>query len=303
MLDFLTDGLRAALRNTNLNSVYELRVRAGKPVVMNYGGNYTYLGSAGATDRQGAALVASSADVEEIVYRASNYSVYSVTEQMRQGFITGAHGERIGLGGMYVYEDGRAFAVKEVTSLNIRVPHEVAGCGEQVWRTCFQNGLTSVLLLSPPGRGKTTILRDLARLLCSGKPLNVLVSDERNEISAASMDFSLDTGAFTDVIRFARKSDALTAAVRAMRPDVIVTDELVSAEEIAAVAACVRGGVEVLASAHLRSIDALRISPVFSVCVREKLFGYYVVLSEEGVGCMEGIYDADLQPLDAVAGC
>lgn len=97
------------------------------------------MGKSGITDKQSAALTASAADVEEIVFRASNYSVYSVTEQMKQGFITGAHGERIGLAGMYVYEGGEAFTVRDVTSLNIRVPHEVRGCAEQILSCCFRN--------------------------------------------------------------------------------------------------------------------------------------------------------------------
>ena len=294
MLDFLTDRLRAALRNVNGNAVYELRVRAGKPVVVNYGGRYTYLGAAGVTDKRGTALVAALADVEEIVFRASNYSVYSVTEQMRQGFITGAYGERIGLAGSYVYESGEAFTVREITSLNIRVPHEVRGCADAVYRACFSEGAASALILSSPGRGKTTILRDLARLLAAGAGRNVLISDERGEIGASAA-YAADTGE-ADVIRFARKKDALTAAVRAMRPDIIVTDELVSSEELAAVSMCIRGGVEVLASAHLRDIGALCASPVFAPFVREKLFTYYIVLRADGVGVVDGIYGADLSP-------
>lgn len=303
MLEFLTDELHAALRNTNIRFVYELRIRAGKPVVVNYKGVYSFLGKAGITDKQSAALTASAADVEEIVLRASNYSVYSVTEQMRQGFITGAHGERIGLAGMYVYEGGEAFTVREITSLNIRVPHEVRGCAEQIYRCCFMEGIASALVLSLPGRGKTTILRDLARLLGERMGNNVLVSDERGEIGAANEGAAPDTGAFSDVIRFARKKDALTAAVRAMRPDVIVTDELISEEELAAVAMCVRGGVEVLASAHLRGIGALCDSPVFSPFVRKKLFAYYIVLRAEGVGEIEGIYGADLLPVTRGSPC
>ena len=297
MLEFLTDGLRAALLHCNLNKVYELRVRAGKPVVCNYGGAYTYLGARGVCPRAGGALTASVSDIEQIISPASEYYVYSVTEQLRQGFLTGAGGERIGLAGVFVYEGGESFAVRDVTSLNIRVPHEVIGCADAVFRRCFSAGLCSVLVLSPPGRGKTTILRDLARQIGGGGIVNILLSDERGEISAANRDFSLDVGACTDVIRFSGKKDALTAAVRAMRPDLIITDEVVSSSEIEALAACVRGGVAVVASAHCKDAAALLASPVFARAAEERLFDYYVQLSSRGVGQVEQIFNAALAPV------
>ena len=297
MLDFLTDNLRRALTHVNLQLVYELRVRANKPVVINYGGKYTFLGTNGTTEHIGAALVCSFSDIETIIYRASEFSVYSVTEQLRQGFLTGSNGERIGLAGIFVYENGKTFTVKEVSSLNIRVPHEVPGCGELIERICFREKIGSALLISPPGRGKTTILRDLTRLISSRRLLNILINDERNEISAAYRDFSLNTGAFSDVVRYSYKSDALSAAVRAMRPDLIVTDELVSAEEIEAVAACIRGGVCVIASAHLRDISAMQASPVFGRVAEERLFDYYIALSADEIGKVAGIYGKDLAPV------
>ena len=299
MLDFLTDNLRRALTHVNMRLVYELRVRANKPVVINYGGTYTFLGTSGVTELIGSALVCSYSDIETIIYRASEFSVYSVTEQLRQGFLTGSGGERIGLAGIFVYENGKTFTVKEVTSLNIRIPHEVEGCAELIERVCFRERIASALLISPPGRGKTTILRDLTRLISSRRLINILINDERNEISAAYRDFSLNTGAFSDIVRYSYKKDALTAAVRAMRPDLIVTDELVSAEEIDAVAACIRGGVCVIASAHLRDISAMRASPVFGRAAEEKLFDHYIVLSENGIGKVAGIYGADLSPVYA----
>lgn len=297
MLEFLTDNLHLALNNVNMKLVYELRIRANKPVVLNYGGKYTFLGARGLTENIGNALVASYADIEKIIYRASEFSVYSVTEQLRQGFLTGAGGERIGLAGVFVYENGSTFTVKEVTSLNIRVPHEIRGCGEAIYRNCFAKGPASALLLSAPGRGKTTILRDLARLISSHHLINILINDERNEICASYKDFSLDTGAFTDVIRYTYKRDALSCAVRAMRPDLIVTDEIVSEDEIDTIASCVRGGVEVIASAHCKDLESLRRSALFSRALRERLFAYYIVLSAEGIGKVEGIYGPDLQPI------
>ena len=297
MLNFLTESILSALRNVNINLVYELRIRANKPVVMNYGGDYTFLGSRGATENIGGALAASYADIEKIIYRASEFSVYSVTEQLRRGFIAGASGERIGLAGEFVYENGCVQTVKDVTSLNIRVPHEVRGCGEAIYRACFARGPANALLVSAPGRGKTTILRDLARLISAHHFINILINDERNEICACNKDYSLDTGAFTDIVRYADKRDSLLCAMRAMRPDLIITDEIVSAEETDALSACVRGGIDVIASAHCRDLESLLRSPVLERALREKVFEYYIVLSSVGVGNVSGIYDADFRAI------
>ena len=259
MLNFLTENILSAIRNVNINLVYELRIRANKPVVLNYGGNYTFLGGRGITENIGGALVASYADIEKIIYRAS------------------------------------VLTVKDVTSLNIRVPHEVRGCGEEIYRACFMRGLANALIVSAPGRGKTTILRDLARLISSHYLINILINDERNEICACNKDYSLDTGAFTDIIRYADKRDSLVCAMRSMRPDLIITDEVVSPEEADALAACVRGGITVIASAHCKDLESLLTSPVFARVLQEKVFEYYIVLSSAGVGNLSGIYDADLR--------
>lgn len=295
MLNFLTENISDALRNVNIHLVYELRIRANKPVVLNYGGEYTFLGSRGITENITGAIIASYADIEKILYRASEFSVYSVTEQLRRGFIAGANGERIGLAGEFVYENGSVFTIKDITSLNIRVPHEIRGCGEEIYRACFARGPASALLVSAPGRGKTTILRDLARLISAHHLINILINDERNEICACARDYSLDTGAFTDIIRYAQKRDSLTCALRAMRPDLIITDEVVSAEEADALAVCVRGGIDVIASAHCRDLESLLTSPVFSASIRDKVFDYYIVLSEDGIGKLSGIYDAEFR--------
>ena len=294
MLNILTEKYTAAIAFLNIRYLYEIRLRAGKPVVVNYRGRYVYLCDVGVSDRAQSALTCLYADIEEIIYRASEFSVYSVTEQLRQGFLTGNEGERIGLAGSFVYEDGKTFTVKEITSLNIRVPHEIIGSADEIYERCLQNELRSILILSAPGRGKTTILRDLSRIICEKNKVNVLISDERNEIAAAHGDFSMNIGAFCDVIRYSYKRDALTSAVRAMRPDVIILDEIFGEEDVAAVLDCARSGVFVIASAHIREIDGLLKSDNLRRLVDEKAFERYVTLDFYQTGKVAAVYDRNL---------
>ncbi len=278
MLEFLPPRIAAALRYVNLNRLYELRMRADKPLRANVGGEFFFLGERGICGER-EALRPTGGEIAETLFAASEYSLYSVENQMKQGFVTGKCGERIGVAGTFVYEGGKVHAVREVTSLCVRVPHEIKGCAEEIYARCFSDGVCSLLLLAPPGEGKTTVLRDLTRLLCERKGVNVLVSDERGELSAG------DLGPTSDVIAFADKHTAFTAGIRAMRPDLIVTDELLG-EDYPAVKRAVESGVAVLASAHLKRAEDV---PV-------RLFSRYVCL--DGLGKVGKIFDGELNHVD-----
>lgn len=272
MLEFLPLRLRLAVDHVNLTELYELRVRAGKPLCANLRGEFCFLGESGRTEFPSGALFPTAQEVEELLFAASGYCVYSVENQIRQGFLTGREGERIGIAGAFVYEGSGVLSVHSPTSVCIRVPHSVTGCAEEIYKRCFRDGICSLLLMAPPGRGKTTLLRDLSRLICERTHCNVLVSDERGELSAG------DLGQTSDCMRFANKLTAFTAGIRAMRPEVIVTDELLP-EDYFAVRRAVQSGISVLASAHLVRWED----------VPEKLFSRYVFLDRlGGVGKIYG---------------
>ena len=273
MLDFLPPRLYDAVRHVNLMRLYELRVRADKPLRANLGGSFCYLGERGEVQNAHAALFPTKQEISDAVFAASGYSVYSVAEQIRKGFITGAEGERIGIAGSYVYEGGQVLSVHDITSLCIRVPHDAAGCAQAVYDTCLADQMRSVILLSSPGAGKTTLLRDLTRIVCEKRLLNILVCDERGELSAG------DVGASSDVIRFCDKLTAFTAGIRALRPDLVVTDELLP-EDYRAVERAISAGIHVFASAHLVRFED----------VPEKIFDRYLFLS--GVGQIGKVCDA-----------
>lgn len=278
MLNFLPKRLKNCVEHINCNLLYELRVRAGKPLSANLGGQYVYLGEQGVSDSS-SALLPTEKELEETVYAASDYSVYAVENQLKEGFLTGKEGERIGIAGAYVYENGRVLSIRAITSLCIRVPHEIRGCAEEIYTKCFSDEIRSLLILAPPGDGKTTVLRDLCRLVSERTQKNILVSDERGELSAGEL------GKTSDVIRFADKLTAFTAGIRAMRPDIIVTDELLP-DDYKAVKRAIAGGISVFASAHLKKFSD----------VPEKIFSRYVLL--DGLGKVGRVLDEGGKDVD-----
>lgn len=277
MLEFLPENVKDGLSHVNLRFVYEVRLRANQPTTVNYKGDYRYLSLYGLTERPENAVICDALDISDCVYRAGKFSVYSVEEQIKSGFITAENGERLGLAGEYVFDKGQPLALRNFTSVCVRVPHDVIGCGQEIYERCLKDKLRNVLIASPPGLGKTTILRDLARLISENTRKNVLICDERGEISCG------EVGESCDVMKYADKKTAFTSGIRAMRPDVIITDEL-SITDCGAVEQAVFAGVTVIASAHFSNIREMK-TPFLG------LFDRFAFLQEEKIGEIAAIYD------------
>ena len=276
-LSFLPDDIKNALEHLNANYLSEIRLRKGQPVIVEYRGEYGFLGVFGLTQTPENALIAG--DIDLILNSATGGCVFGYIEQMKNGFITVEHGVRIGIAGEYVTEGGRVNTIKNLTSLNIRVPHNVYGCADYVCKKIFKDGLHSTLIFSKPGLGKTTMLRDIARTLSTQKLLNVLILDERNEISAMdAFGEGFDVGR-ADVVRCFNKLGAISSAIRAMKPTVLITDELYGEDDLKAVKYAADCGITVIASSHVTDRTILKTMP----------FEYFAELTS--VGGKPCIYD------------
>ena len=236
-------------------AVTELRLRVGRPLVV-------LTAEARRTARlpSGAPFVVRRDDIERVLAVASDFSVYAVNDQLVRGYVS-RRGIRIGVAGEGVAEGGRLITVKHIAFLTVRIPHEVKGAADGVRGAVFGGGVKNTLVISPPYGGKTTMLRELARL--ASERYDTLVIDERFELAAAENGVpTLDVGD-CDVVSGVGKLAAYENTIRAMNPEVIVTDELFRGEEAEAVADIARSGVKVFASLHGDGVESVAGSPEF----------------------------------------
>lgn len=269
--------------NLDISKLREIRLRAGKPICLSYGNkNIAYLTKNGMGDRAESALTATVDDIKQAVVCSAEHSVYAYNDDINRGFVTLGSGARIGVCGECVIEDGKIYAVKNYSSVNIRIPHEIVGCASSIMPDIVRNNCQT-LIISAPGAGKTTMLRDVARQLSDNSPhKSVLIVDERNEIACTVGGVSRhDVGLHTDVISGSSKSHAFECAIRSMRPDVIVTDEIFGKCDVEIIREAIGCGISVVASAHSSSPDTFIKRSFAKSLAEDKLFERYIFLSSD----------------------
>lgn len=235
----------------------EIRLIADQPVSIYSGSNHFYLNKNGSVGKSFLnAYKCSQKIINDTYLRACRYSVHSYHSDIIKGFITVEGGHRIGLcGTAAVDSDGKILSVRDISSVNIRISHEMIGCSDKILKCVNSETLSSFIIIGPPSSGKTTVLRDAVRNL-SDSGYKISLIDERNEIACTHNGKRLkNVGVNTDVFNSYPKEIALNLALRTMSPDYIAIDEVCEESEISAIKAAVNCGVNFIVTVHASSFD------------------------------------------------
>ena len=255
----------------------EFRLRAGRPMTAVIAGEERLLNGSPVRGEE----------LEQLLEIASRASVHTVLDQIRRGYLTVEGGHRIGLCGTAVMREGEIYALRDLSSANLRIARQVRGAAAPVLDGLCPGGrLADTLILAPPGLGKTTLLRDLIRSVSEGEgctPLQVALADERGEVAALYGGRpQLDVGRRTDVIEGCSKAQGLMLLLRAMGPQALAVDEITAPEDVAALRTAAGCGVTLLATAHGTARADLERRALYRPLLEEGLFRFLVRIGRQG---------------------
>ncbi|HHY34184.1 MAG TPA: stage III sporulation protein AA [Firmicutes bacterium] len=277
----------------------EIRIRKGLPLCLVLSSGDVFLSPAGTEVKPEASFRPDGGEVQRTFALLTDCSSYAMEVELATGYVTLPGGHRVGLVGRMAAFSSEKHVLREVYGFNIRIARHVKGVSEKVLPLILTEGPEkkprSTLIVSPPRAGKTTMLRDLSRVLSEGRsemklhPCHVGVVDERSEIAACYDGVPQhDLGPRVDVLDRCPKAMGMMMVIRSMSPDVVVTDEIGGDGDARACAEACAAGVAILASAHARDIEDLARRPYSSWLVDKGYFEVFVVLSRRnGPGTVE----------------
>ncbi len=306
IIGYMPIGIKKIFENIDENIfeyAEEIRIRLNKPLYIQTGTEEIFLNETGVCSYE-KAYMPKREDINGIMERISNFSVYAFEEEIRQGYIPLPKGIRVGICGKSVFENGQVKTIKNISGFNFRIPREIIGCCKDIIDFIVYPRIFHTLIISPPCCGKTTLLRDIVKTISDGiigkfKGVNVGVADERSEIAGTFLgNAENNLGIRTDVIDGGRKDKSIYMLLRAMAPKVIAFDEIGNIEEVSAVCDAINSGVKIICTIHSENIEDLKKRYIFKEISKKNIFERYIVLSNKsGAGTIEGIYDRDFLKL------
>jgi len=301
-MDLHIKNILAKLEIRFILEIDEIRLRVNKPLMLCKNNEDFLIGENGSlVGSVEKAYIVKENEISNCLQLLSQYSLYSIEEELSKGFITLKGGHRVGITGKAVVDQGNIKTITYVNGLNYRIMREVKGCSQKVANIIRKNSrdIYHTLIAGPPKSGKTTILRDLVRSFSTGgldyPGLKIGVVDERSEIAGCHKGIPQnDVGIRTDVLDCCPKAQGIINLIRSMSPEVIVTDEVGSREDLISIHEALNAGIKIITTVHGGSIEELLNRPYISQMIKDRLFEKIIFLdNSKGVGTISNVINVE----------
>ncbi|MBM7555221.1 stage III sporulation protein AA [Halanaerobacter jeridensis] len=303
ILPVLAPGLRALIKKVparEIEDLVEIRVRVNKPLLLEKVKQEVLVSADGEIVKNVAgAYRITKKDIKETLHLMTNSSLYTLEEELKSGFLTLTGGHRVGFVGQVISDNKSIRRIKNISALNIRLCQEIIGAADKVIDNVIAgtDDIHNTLIISPPRCGKTTLIRDLIRQISNGisdlnfSGLKVGVVDERSEIGGAYQGLAQNSlGIRTDLLDRAPKAEGMLLLIRSMSPDVIVTDEIGSLQDVEAIQESLNAGVRVVTTVHDSNLREVKARPSLQGLFEMDTFKRIIILSQRfGPGTVEQI--------------
>jgi stage III sporulation protein AA len=268
-----------------IQSFEEIRLRCSRPTQLN-GGRKTKI----------LKHILSEDEATAFFQLITHHSTYAMQEELKKGFITLTNGHRVGLSGQTILERGQVQSLTHIASFNIRIAKQKLGCSMEILPTLYDKDWQSTLFIGPPQSGKTTMIRDIARIISgdegclNGQMRKVGIVDERSEIAACNRAIPQMTfGPSVDVLDGCPKAEGIMMMIRSMSPEVIIVDEVGHSQDVHALIEAYHSGVIIIGTVHAKNYEDAKNRPSLDPLFSHHTFDRYVELNRSVTGSIDWV--------------